>query len=50
MEATTPAYPTQLSNAQWAILAVYFAADYPVWVASKRLRLTELHYNIEIRW
>ena len=27
MEATTPAYPTRLSDAQWAILAVYFAAD-----------------------
>ena len=26
MEATTPAYPTRLSDAQWAILAVYFAA------------------------
>ena len=27
MEATTPAYPTRLSDAQWATLAVYFAAD-----------------------
>ena len=27
MEAATPAYPTRLSDAQWAILAVYFAAD-----------------------
>ena len=27
MEATTPAYPTRLSNTQWATLAAYFAAD-----------------------
>ncbi|PSO70002.1 MAG: hypothetical protein BRC37_16645 [Cyanobacteria bacterium QH_3_48_40] len=27
MEATTPAYPTRLSDTQWAVLAVYFATD-----------------------
>ena len=27
MEATTPAYPTRLSDTQWETLAVYFAAD-----------------------
>ena len=27
MEATTLAYPTRLSNTQWATLAAYFAAD-----------------------
>ena len=27
MKATTPAYPTQPSDAQWATLAVYIAAD-----------------------
>ena len=27
MEATTPAYPTRLSETQWATLAAYFAAD-----------------------
>ncbi|PSO84927.1 MAG: hypothetical protein BRC45_04680, partial [Cyanobacteria bacterium QS_5_48_63] len=27
MEATTPAYPTRLSNTQWETLAAYFAAD-----------------------
>ena len=27
MEAITPAYPTRLSDARWAILAIYFAAD-----------------------
>ena len=35
MEATTPAYPTRLSDAQWATLAVYFAADPPLWRARK---------------
>ena len=30
MEATTPAYPTRLSDAQWATLAAYFAADSPL--------------------
>ena len=30
MEATTPAYPTRLSNTQWATLAAYFAADSPL--------------------
>jgi len=30
MEATTPGYPTRLSDAQWAILAIYFAADSPL--------------------
>ena len=29
MEATTPAYPTRLSEIQWATLAAYFAADSP---------------------
>ena len=27
MEATTPAYPTRLSDTQWETLAAYFAAD-----------------------
>ena len=27
MEATTPAYPTRLSETQWATLPAYFAAD-----------------------
>ena len=27
MEATTPAYPTRLSDTRWAVLAVYFATD-----------------------
>ena len=27
MEATTPAYPTRLSETQWETLAAYFAAD-----------------------
>ena len=30
MEATTPAYPTRLSETQWATLAAYFAADSPL--------------------
>ena len=30
MEATTPAYPTWLSNTQWETLAAYFAADSPL--------------------
>ena len=35
MEAATQAYPTRLSDAQWAILAVYFAADSPLGAASQ---------------
>ena len=30
MEATTPAYPTRLSETQWATLPAYFAADSPL--------------------
>ncbi|PSO93109.1 MAG: hypothetical protein BRC48_13065, partial [Cyanobacteria bacterium QS_9_48_30] len=30
MEATSPAYPTRLSETQWATLAAYFAADSPL--------------------
>jgi len=33
METTTPVYPTRLSEAQWATLAAYFAANYPVGAA-----------------
>ena len=43
MEATTPAYPTRLSDAQWAILAVYFAADSPL----GRPRKTNLRAVVE---
>ena len=30
MEATTPAYPTRLSDTQWETLPAYFAADSPL--------------------
>ena len=43
MEATTPAYPTRLSDAQWEILAVYFAADSPL----GRPRKTNLRAVVE---
>ena len=43
MEATTPAYPTRLSDAQWATLAVYFAADSPL----GRPRKTNLRAVVE---
>ena len=43
MEAITPAYPTRLSDAQWAILAVYFAADSPL----GRPRKTNLRAVVE---
>ena len=43
MEATTPGYPTRLSDAQWEILAVYFAADSPL----GRPRKTNLRAVVE---
>jgi len=43
MEATTPAYPTRLSDAQWATLAAYFAADSPL----GRPRKTHLRAVVE---
>ena len=43
MEAATPAYPTRLSDAQWAILAVYFAANSPL----GRPRKTNLRAVVE---
>ena len=43
MEATTPAYPTRLSDAQWVTLAAYFAADSPL----GRPRKTNLRAVVE---
>ena len=43
MEATTPAYLTRLSDAQWATLAAYFAADSPL----GRPRKTNLRAVVE---